>query len=146
VIEVEEGSSDDEFESATSSPWLEEVGMYDPLDDPYSAGLIRPTPDSVMDATTAELRALQDSMRRANLEFHRTRRRACDLDGPGWKLFDQDIRGVGIEVYHLYSDEERVWRYKEYNTDWREKVSEPHDPNHCVEISVENLEAAAGWY
>ena len=66
MIEVEEWSSDDEFENATSTPWPEEVGMYDPFNDPYSAGLFRRIPDSVIDATAAELRALQYSMRRVN--------------------------------------------------------------------------------
>ena len=86
AIEVEEGPSDDKFESATSTPWSEEVGMYDLLDGPYSAGLFRPTPDSVIDATTPQLRTLQCSMRRSNVEFHRTRRRVWDLNGSGWKL------------------------------------------------------------
>lgn len=58
-------------------------------------------------------------------------------------FFNRGIRGVGIEAYHLYSDEKQIWRYKKYNTGCGERVSEPHDPNHRVEISVEDLETAA---
>jgi len=147
--EIEEGSSDDEFESATSSPWPEGVGMSDPPD----SRQLRPTPDSVIDATTAELRAMLEYRRRAfedrrrtvEAELHRTRRKERDLDGPGWKLFARDTRGLGIEVYQLYSEGGKVWRYKAYDSGRGEIVSPPQDPEHCVEINVEELKDA-GWY
>jgi hypothetical protein len=153
--EIEEGSSDDEFESATSSLWSEGVGVSDPPDNRQ----LRPTPDSVIDATIAELtalgdrkraleyrkRALEYRRRTVEAELHRARRKERDLDGPGWKLFARDTRSLGIEVYQLYSDGGRVWRYKAYDTGRGEIVSPPQDPEHCVEINVEKLKDA-GWY
>jgi hypothetical protein len=143
--ELEERSSDDEFESATSSPGPEGVGMSDPSDNPHSVSWLRETPNSMIDAMTAELRALEDRRRREDAELHRARRKDWDLDGPGWKLFARHTRGLGIEVYQLYTDGRRVWRYKAYDTGHGEIVSSPQDPEHRVEVDVEELKDA-GWY
>jgi hypothetical protein len=143
--ELEEGSSDDEFESATSSPWPEDVGMSDPPDNPHSVSWLRETPNSVIDGMTAELRALEERRRMVEAELHRARRRERDLDGPGWKLFARDTRGLGIEVYQLYSEGRRVWRYKAYDTGRGNILASPQGPEHRVEINVEELKDA-GWY
>lgn len=141
-VEVQEGSSDDEFESATSTPWPEGVGMSDPGGDAY---VLKPTPDSVIDAATTELKRLQQAARRAEVELHIIKRKARDLDGPGWILFAWDARALGIEVYQLYSEGGRVWRYKAHDTGRGEMVSEPHEPEYRIEISIEELNAV-GWF
>lgn len=105
MMVTDEGSSEDEFQSATSSPWPEDV---ETTENPFATGFSdfsRPTPASVIDATNTELR-------RVNVDLHETRRNERDLDGPGWMIFAKDRRGLGIKVYQLYCEEGRVWRYK----------------------------------
>jgi hypothetical protein len=102
-VEVVEGSSNDEFESVTSTPWPEGVGTGIDAENPFAAGFgARPTPHSVIDTAIATLKA----MKRANAEIHRIRRKVLDIDGPGWMLFAKDTRGLGIVVYQLNSEED----------------------------------------
>ena len=155
----EDGLSDGEFESDTSSPWPEGVGLDNfNWENHKQNSRLQPTSSTMIDAAVLELqaieaaresesirlRAIEELKRGKEEELCRLKRGTADLDGPGWKTYNNDRKSVGIHVYRLFADGRQVWRYKGYDMGQGEDTFNICDRDRRVEIHFEDL-VDAGW-